>query len=55
MFRKLHLGLSIASLAVAAVLGIATPVHAQNTEAGIKCQRRSKISPKGGVKLVHLM
>ena len=36
MFRKLHLGLSIASLAVAAVLGIATPVHAQNTEAGIK-------------------
>lgn len=36
MFRKLHLGQAIACLALAGVLGTAAPVHAQNSEAGIK-------------------
>ena len=34
MFRKLHLGQAIASLALAGMVGTAAPVHAQNSEAG---------------------
>ncbi len=36
MFRKLHLGQAIASLALAGMVGTAAPVHAQNSEAGVK-------------------
>jgi hypothetical protein len=36
MFRKLHLGQAIASLALAGMLGTVAPVHAQNSEAGVK-------------------
>ena len=36
MFRKRRLGQAIAFLALAGVLGIAAPVHAQSSKAGVK-------------------
>ncbi len=36
MFRKRHLGLAIATLALAGVLGTGASVHAQSSKAGVK-------------------